>query len=221
MINIFRNIIYSFSCLFRGHGNNDVDKTEAGDIFCISDDEIYGKTYERYRSYVVHEDSLINWRISWFLFVQVSLFSAFWVCTNHYLSSFYGDYDVMTTNFFNLSNFDLFSVSIIPIFGFASGLVSICSINAAEDSIFALDRGWNRIRRGNCILPPIIGGGDHRASVRGAMLAKFFSTGSLFVWLLVFIFIVISNWSVYCIYFNDALSSIKSILCLIWGAKFY
>jgi hypothetical protein len=110
--------------------------------------------YEIYRSYMTHEDDLINHRSTWHLLIQGFLFATFGVL---------GEWQSEGKRWLFHSHKNQL-VFILAICGFLIAIAALCSIIAANIALTSIRKKWRWIICGNAqvslFFPDIAGGGS-------------------------------------------------------------
>jgi len=114
------------------------------------------KLYSTLRDYLKHEDSLINWRISWNLGLQTALFAAFGLLLKK------SDLGSSTLHIETFLHYGPYGLAIV---GQLIGMSSFLGVIAAHRSLDALTARWNEAKNhvGEAIwltYPPLSAAGD-------------------------------------------------------------
>jgi hypothetical protein len=174
--------------------------------------------YWIYRSYIQHEDDLINNRTTWLITIQSFLLATFgfsyqkWLevftryvenkTSNHLFFSFLLDKPTADTERYTLfmnmafTNYGLFLLALCAI-GFAVGGISFYSIKAAALAIEQLTDTWADIEKKigpDCHFPKIIGGGSKEAAKHGLRFPTFLPRFFMALWAVTVIAVIYSQY---------------------------
>jgi hypothetical protein len=160
---------------------------------CKSSLERGEEIYSLYRDYIKHEDSLINYRITWLISIQAFLIATFGFSYQKRFEVitriFEKDTDAEKTKMIQdaIKNYDNFLVY-LGFFGLLTSIAALVSIDAGVASIASLRKKWNELRWSiNFIstghLPLITGGGNSRAHKYGKMVSYILPLFFMVFWL--------------------------------------
>jgi len=159
------------------------DKTEYDEAF---------KMYHIYRNYIEHEDTLINFRLTWFLTTQAFLFSAYALINQQRLHD--GKFYLIRSfsEIFDYSegkiHFSSFLVLLICFFGFLLASRSYISLRAASFAVESLQNKWDREiapKVAQWSLPSLTGGGSEKAYIEGWASVPTLPSAARLVWILI------------------------------------
>jgi hypothetical protein len=123
-----------------------------------------GEAYTRLRDYLKHEDSLINWRLTWNFALQPPLIAAY---------AYIQPATNVAGNAAKVTELHDLAQAGLPALGLLIGLTSFVGVVAAQRSITHLTLKWERIVTSSAAskdhFPPLSGGGSHFATALGSL----------------------------------------------------
>jgi hypothetical protein len=149
--------------------------------------------YTIYRSYIEHEDELINNRMTWFIQLHSFILATYAISASSIVSVFIEKgTDCTSDEIRNIANLSLITILVgITIVGIISSHFSAKSIDAAENAIKNLSNEWNNIKSENLDqykdCPGITGGGSRHASDEGMRLHIGMPRTMLYFWIASFV----------------------------------
>lgn len=171
------------------------------------------KTYELYRSYIQHEDNLVNHRTTWLITTQSFLIATFGLS---YQKKYEMAHKIMELSFCQkaidalerpIIEYNIFLL-VLAFSGFSIAILTIYSVRAAQNAIFSLQGKWNSINfiwrnrmkdDGNAqlfdLFPEIIGGGSDTEK-KGARFATWLPIFFAILWVIVIVFTVVTLFGV-------------------------
>jgi hypothetical protein len=140
--------------------------------------------YSIFRSYLTHEDDLINQRTTWFTTLQNFTLVTFGLVYAKIFDTATGtvEHNYHLSNFYShVKDFLL----LLAFFGFVVSLLQFLAVAAAQRSISALEERWRKYcccKPIGLLLPPITGGGDIPATTWGHRLPRFLPWFCMLAW---------------------------------------
>ena len=151
---------------------------------CLESVELQ-ELYSTIRTYVVHEDDLINQRTTWFTTLQNFTLVTFGLVYAKIFDTATGvvEHNYHLSNTYSHFKYFLF---VLASFGFVVSLLQFLAVSAAQRSISALEKRWDTYcfrKPKGLLLPPMTGGGDRPATTWGHRLPKFLPWFCTIAWL--------------------------------------
>lgn len=140
----------------------------------INENRNYLEYYELHRSYIIHEDNLINNRVGWFIQLHSFLLATYGIIIGSVVTTYFSENvpDRYTSTVLrSILPFALFGITFI---GVCSAHSAKSSISAANQAIQDINKRWkSKYPRASQDFPGLIGGGDEASDARGARLHHF------------------------------------------------
>jgi hypothetical protein len=146
------------------------------------------KLFEIYRDYAKHEDSLSNFRVTWFLAVQGLLFGGYAVLNQARLIGGPPVSMGVSNAIGNLQSPAVLLTLLLALFGLFAAHRSYVSVKAAISAVQSLNAKWTtKVLGGNehPLLPDLTGGGNPCAASKGPGFQTFLPIAAMIIWLLI------------------------------------
>ena len=145
----------------------------------------HARLYEIYRSYIVHENDLINNRVGWFIQLHSFLIATYGIVVTSIIGSFFVDHEPRIQSFYP-QLIGCLLLLMIEVVGAFSSHAARQSIDAANTAIMELQRRWETYCTGHphmpLLFPGLTGGGSKDSTAAGLRLHRSLPHALFMLW---------------------------------------